>query len=87
MANSILIIRPYWSDGTWVFDDPATGLVREPFVAGVHHNGTGRRCDSHGPTPCNQLTGDEAVQMLGKPRNEARDTRENPLRWTRVSEI
>ena len=33
--NAILTIRPYRSDGTWVFDDPAVGLVREPFVAGV----------------------------------------------------
>ena len=34
-ANSILMIQPYWSGGTWVFDDPAVGLVREPFVSGV----------------------------------------------------
>jgi len=31
----MMIIKPYWFSGTWVFDDPATGLVREPFVAGV----------------------------------------------------
>ena len=35
MANAMLVIQPYWSSGTWVFDDPATGLVREPFVSGV----------------------------------------------------
>src|SRR5688500_16817319 len=35
MANSILMIQPYWSGGTWVFDDAAVGLVREPFVSGV----------------------------------------------------
>jgi hypothetical protein len=35
MPNAIMIIQPYWYSGTWVFDDPATGLVREPFVAGV----------------------------------------------------
>ncbi len=35
MANSILMIQPYWSGGTWVFDDPAVGLAREPFVSGV----------------------------------------------------
>jgi hypothetical protein len=35
MANAILLIRPYWSSGTWVFDDPAAGLVREPFVCGI----------------------------------------------------
>jgi hypothetical protein len=34
-ANSILIIAPYRYQGTWVFDDPAVGLRREPFVAGV----------------------------------------------------
>src|SRR5262249_4265304 len=28
-------IEPYRHEGAWVFDDPATGLVREPFVAGV----------------------------------------------------
>lgn len=35
MANSILVLQPYWSSGTWVFDDPTTGLVREPFVCGI----------------------------------------------------
>ena len=35
MPNSILVIVPYWYEGTWVFDDPAVGLQREPFVAGV----------------------------------------------------
>ncbi len=34
-GNAILIIAPYWYNGTWVFDDEATGLKREPFVAGV----------------------------------------------------
>jgi hypothetical protein len=34
-ANSMMIIAPYRHDGTWVFDDPRVGLVREPFVAGV----------------------------------------------------
>ena len=33
--NSIMVIRPYRHLGTWVFDDPDVGLVREPFVAGV----------------------------------------------------
>jgi hypothetical protein len=35
MANSLMVIQPYHSYGMWVFDDPAVGLVREPFVAGV----------------------------------------------------
>ena len=30
-----MVIAPYWHSGTWVFDDPATGLVREPFVSGI----------------------------------------------------
>jgi hypothetical protein len=34
-ANAIMVIAPYWYNGTWVFDDPAVGLRREPFVAGV----------------------------------------------------
>ncbi|HLL88965.1 MAG TPA: DUF6717 family protein [Tepidisphaeraceae bacterium] len=35
MANAIMVIQPYWHAGTWVFDDPAVGLVREPFVSGI----------------------------------------------------
>ncbi len=37
MANQIMAIAPYWLDelDTWVFDDPAAGLVQEPFVSGV----------------------------------------------------
>jgi hypothetical protein len=31
----MMVIKPYWWEGTWVFDDPAVGLTREPFVAGV----------------------------------------------------
>ena len=34
-ANSLMVIVPYQYGGTWVFDDQATGLKREPFVAGV----------------------------------------------------
>ncbi len=34
-SNSLMVIAPYEYGGTWVFDDPASGLVREPFVAGV----------------------------------------------------
>jgi hypothetical protein len=33
--NSIFVIAPYWSSGTWVFDDPSRDLTREPFVSGV----------------------------------------------------
>lgn len=35
MKNSIFIIKPYRWEGMWVFDDPAVGLVREPFVGGA----------------------------------------------------
>jgi hypothetical protein len=34
-TNSLMVVVPYRYGGTWVFDDPATGLKREPFVAGV----------------------------------------------------
>jgi hypothetical protein len=37
MANQLMVIAPYWDESvrTWVFDDPATGLVREPFIEGI----------------------------------------------------
>ncbi len=35
MANTIFVIKPYRWEGLWVFDDPAVGLVREPFVGGA----------------------------------------------------
>ena len=35
LANAMFVIVPYYDRGTWMFDDPAVGLVREPFVAGV----------------------------------------------------
>lgn len=30
-----MVIGPYKDEGTWVFDDPAVGLTREPFIAGI----------------------------------------------------
>jgi hypothetical protein len=33
--NPLIVIKPYWYEGTWVFDDEQTGLHREPFVSGV----------------------------------------------------
>lgn len=33
--NSIIAIHPYLYQGVWVFDDPAVGLVQEPFVSGA----------------------------------------------------
>jgi len=33
--NAILIIKPYWHNGTWVFDDKRVNLYQEPFVAGI----------------------------------------------------
>ncbi|HEV3243320.1 MAG TPA: DUF6717 family protein [Chthoniobacterales bacterium] len=33
--NALLVIAPYKYQGTWVFDDPALGLSREPFIAGI----------------------------------------------------
>ena len=34
-ANSLYVLRPYPYQGSWVFDDPAVGLEREPFVFGI----------------------------------------------------
>lgn len=36
-GNQIRAIAPYWAESlqTWVFDDPAVGLVQEPFVCGI----------------------------------------------------
>ena len=34
-GNSLMVLRPYLANGMWVFDDEATGLVREPFVHGI----------------------------------------------------
>ena len=33
--NALSVVNPYKHEGMWVFDDPAVGLVREPFVAGI----------------------------------------------------
>jgi len=33
--NDSGVIAPYKYEGVWVFDDPAAGLSREPFVAGI----------------------------------------------------
>ncbi len=35
MPEGVLVIEPYRHEGAWVFDAPETGLVREPFVAGI----------------------------------------------------
>ena len=35
MTNFLRVISPYKYQGTWVFDDPAVDLVREPFVSGA----------------------------------------------------
>src|SRR3954462_10288790 len=33
--NSLMVIAPYKHQGMWVIDDPAVGLNKEPFVAGI----------------------------------------------------
>jgi hypothetical protein len=35
MANSLMVIAPYWYAGTWVFDDKSVGLKMEPFVLNI----------------------------------------------------
>ena len=34
-ANTLMVIVPYWYHKTWVFDDKAKGLEKEPFVMGI----------------------------------------------------
>ncbi len=34
-SNVILTLKPYWYNGTWVFDDERVNLVQEPFVEGI----------------------------------------------------
>ena len=33
--NQIMVIKPYFYANTWVFDDEAVGLDKEPFVSGI----------------------------------------------------
>ena len=33
--NAVMVLHPRREGGVWLFDDPAAGLVREPFVAGI----------------------------------------------------
>ena len=33
--NALSVLFPYRYEGMWVFDDPAVGLTREPFVFGI----------------------------------------------------
>jgi len=35
MTNVLMVIQPYWYQGTWVFDDESVYLDKEPFVQGV----------------------------------------------------
>ena len=35
MSNFLMVIQPYWYEGTWVFDDASKGLDKEPFVQGI----------------------------------------------------
>jgi hypothetical protein len=30
--NSLMVIFPYKYEGCWVFDDPAAGLIKEPWL-------------------------------------------------------
>lgn len=34
-SNAILVVAPYQHAGTWVFDDAARGIFKEPFVSGI----------------------------------------------------
>ena len=34
-SNAVLTLKPYWHNGTWVFDDERVNLAKEPFVEGI----------------------------------------------------
>ena len=34
-GNSLIMLRPYKHEGSWVFDDDSVGLRREPFILGI----------------------------------------------------
>lgn len=36
MNNSVIVIAPYYKHGVWMFTDPRTGLVDEPFVGEIN---------------------------------------------------
>ena len=38
--NALRVIHPYKTEGIWVFDDEAVGLVQEPFVSGAEEGFT-----------------------------------------------
>ena len=55
MKNSIYTLEAYRHAGMWVFDDPAVGLVKEPFVSGadiVFDHIAGRHEDFSKTTAC-----------------------------------
>ncbi len=33
--EKFIVIKPYWYEGEWVFDDAKTGVQREPFITGI----------------------------------------------------
>jgi len=33
--NNIIVLFPYFKNGTWMFDDESVGLKGEPFVCGI----------------------------------------------------
>jgi hypothetical protein len=35
MANAVMVIEPSWNQGTWVFQNDAVELDREPFAEGI----------------------------------------------------
>lgn len=35
MDNFLMVIKPYWYNNTWVFDDETVGLRQEPFVLNI----------------------------------------------------
>lgn len=34
MGNALMVVAPYWFQGSWVFDNPALDLDKEPLLLG-----------------------------------------------------
>ena len=63
--NTIGVIAPYKYEGMWVFDDPAVGLVREPFVTSAMASPVRETCCRRNriePAKVRELTGRNSAQ-------------------------
>jgi hypothetical protein len=66
--NSLFVIAPYKHERMWVFDDPAVGLSKEPFIPGID-----MMIDKVvANIPSAELAGGEAKVLIADPDTEPR---------------